>query len=145
MLGQTFGRLTVTEWIGNKERELVWRCVCTCGKTRDVITQYLNSGGVRSCGVCDSPKVEQTDLNVIASKKIFKNNTSGVRGVALNKRTGKWIAKIGFRGKSIHLGTFEDKSDAIQARKEAEEKYFKPMIEKYADRLRLRKENKADT
>jgi len=89
-------------------------------------------------------KVEQTDLNIISSTKPFKNNTSGVRGVHSIKG-GKWGARIGFRGEKIHLGTFENKSDAIQARKAAEEKYFKPMIEKYANRLSPKKETKAKT
>ena len=34
-------------------------------------------------------------------------------------------------GKSIHLGYFDTLEKAIKARKEAEEKYFKPILEKY--------------
>ena len=50
-----------------------------------------------------------------------KSNTSGCIGV--RKRDGMWIAKIGVNNKSIHLGTFLDKRDAIKARKQAERKY----------------------
>ena len=39
-----------------------------------------------------------------------------------------WHAEIGFHGKKIDLGAFKDKEKAIQARKEAEEKYFKLIL-----------------
>jgi hypothetical protein len=38
---------------------------------------------------------------------------------------GKWMARINVNSKPIYLGYFENKEDAIQARKEAEKKYFK--------------------
>lgn len=66
-----------------------------------------------------------------------KNNTSGAKGVSfLPKKSGVrnndgWRAYIVFKGKQIHLGVFDDKEDAIAARKAAEEKYFKPILEKY--------------
>ena len=52
------------------------------------------------------------------------NNTSGVTGVSLYKRTGKWTAGIHINKKHIHLGCFDDFDDAVKARKEAEKKYF---------------------
>jgi len=38
---------------------------------------------------------------------IRKNNTSGYKGVRLQKRTGKWTARITVNWKEIHIGTFE--------------------------------------
>lgn len=52
------------------------------------------------------------------------NNTSGVSGVHFSKRDNKWIARISVNGSRIYLGSFDNKDDAIQARKEAEIKYF---------------------
>ena len=40
------------------------------------------------------------------NSKISSNNTSGYRGVAFNKRTGKWAAVIGYNGKKVHMGLF---------------------------------------
>lgn len=62
--------------------------------------------------------------------KINSKNTSGYKGVSLMKaRPGKrkkdaWRAYITVRGKQINLGIYENKEDAIMARKLAEEKYF---------------------
>lgn len=58
------------------------------------------------------------------NKGIKKNNKSGAVGVCWIKRTNKWQAYIGFNGKRIHLGYFDNFDNAIKARKEAENKYF---------------------
>ena len=36
-----------------------------------------------------------------------------------------------FKGERVLYKNFKSKQDAINARKEAEEKYFKPILEKY--------------
>lgn len=51
-------------------------------------------------------------------------NRRNVKGVYWNKDCNKWNSKIGYNGKSIDLGLYENKDDAIKARKEAEEHYF---------------------
>lgn len=55
--------------------------------------------------------------------KTRKDNNLGVKGIT--KRYNKYIARIKFNGKSIHLGSFSNIEDAIKARKNAEIKYFK--------------------
>lgn len=50
-------------------------------------------------------------------------NTSGVTGVSFHSRIKKWIAVIRVEGKQKHLGTFNLKEDAINARKTAEKQY----------------------
>ena len=54
-----------------------------------------------------------------------KNNTSGYHGVSWAKREQKWRARIKVDGKEKHLGYFNSKDEAIQAKKYAEEKYFR--------------------
>lgn len=46
MTGQVFGRLTVTEYAGDRK----WRCTCSCGNTVDVARQSLIKGRSTSCG-----------------------------------------------------------------------------------------------
>lgn len=54
------------------------------------------------------------------NQRLFSTNTSGVTGVYWMKANQKWHAKIVINRKSIHLGYFDDKDDAIRARKSAE-------------------------
>ncbi len=57
------------------------------------------------------------------NRRIGKNNTSGHIGVYRDKRNGKWNSQIMVNTKCINLGSFNDKSDAIAARAEANIKY----------------------
>jgi hypothetical protein len=58
------------------------------------------------------------------NQNVKTNNTSGVKGVSWSKERRKWETYIGYNGKKINLGRFVNLKDAIQARKEAEIKYF---------------------
>jgi hypothetical protein len=58
------------------------------------------------------------------NRKLGKNNTSGVTGVSWLKKNNVWRARININNKEINLGYFENFSDAVQARINAEEKYF---------------------
>lgn len=51
-------------------------------------------------------------------------NTSGVTGVKWHSRDNIWGAWIRVNHKNMYLGRFENFDDAINARKEAENKYF---------------------
>lgn len=51
-------------------------------------------------------------------------NQDRQEGIGVNKHHGKWRARININNKEIHLGCFENKKDAIAARKEAEKKYW---------------------
>lgn len=68
--------------------------------------------------------------------KIQVNNSSGIRGVSLNKN-GYWESYITFNGKRIHLKISKNMDVAITARLMAEKKYFgdsapqKHLFEKY--------------
>lgn len=52
------------------------------------------------------------------------NNTSGYRGVDWHKQNNKWHARIHVNKRKIHLGYFDTKEEAIEARKQAELEYF---------------------
>ena len=52
--------------------------------------------------------------------RLRSNNTSGQVGVYWLAQRGKWAARLKVDGRVIHLGCFESKKDAVQARKEAE-------------------------
>lgn len=68
---------------------------------------------------CRWASIELQSIN----KGIFKNNTSGSTGVSQTK-TGSYVAYIYHNYGRIHLGTFKQIEDAINARKQAEETYW---------------------
>lgn len=65
-----------------------------------------------------------TKLQNQRNRSLASNNNSGVSGVYFHSGIGKWCASLRIDGKPTHLGTFEDITDAIFARKSAEEKYW---------------------
>lgn len=58
------------------------------------------------------------------------DNKSGVIGVYLEKQTGLWKAYIRVENKQITLGRFSDFFEAVCARKSAENRYYKEVIER---------------
>lgn len=55
--------------------------------------------------------------------KTSRNNSSGYQGVTLYKVTNKFRVNISINNKQIHLGYYNNLSDAVKIRKEAELKY----------------------
>ena len=129
--GQRFGRL-VAQYPSkryDKSGSVVWHCQCDCGNEVDVPYNTLVYANQKSCG-CQKKEHDQklktflthidgTSVDMIKSKKVFSDNTTGFRGVYLIK--GKYVAKIVFQKKAYYLGTYESIEQAAQARKEAEE------------------------
>jgi hypothetical protein len=134
--------LTVLKLIGNG----IWQCQCECGNIAEVRGNDLRTGNTKSCGCLQTEiaqeqgekhvgnilanLVEGTNLGTITAK-LSKNNTSGVKGVFWNSRRQKWEARLMFQGKVHYLGGYDNIEDAAKARREAEEKYHIPIIEKY--------------
>lgn len=50
LTGVVFGRLTAQARGQTQGRKTMWSCVCQCGNTKDVRTDHLTEGKVRSCG-----------------------------------------------------------------------------------------------
>lgn len=155
--GQIYGRLTAIHPTERRDASgsIVWKCECSCGNMSHVSVGALKNGSTQSCGclslevkrelgkesilkVHDFNKknelVEGTLLNSL-NKKVGKNSKSGIKGVHWNNKRRVWVAVIIFKRKSIFLGHYSNVDDAIKARKEAEEKYFHPILEKYGREL----------
>lgn len=65
-----------------------------------------------------------TTFEQAQNKGEYANNTSGIKGVSWDKLRHKWKAYIGVNNKTVHLGLFVDKNEAIKTRLKAELKYF---------------------
>ena len=132
-VGKRFNMLTVTEYAGKKSGMHRWRCVCDCGEETVVGQTLLQSGKTKSCGCLQQTKIKTnmkfvdgtsvTSLEARISRPPIATNTSGYNGVYFNKKNEKWVAQIGFKGKTFYLGSFDDIQDAIKARKRSEEMY----------------------
>jgi len=48
---------------------------------------------------------------------LSSNNTSGIKGISFHKASNKWQAIIQLNGKNKHIGLYNTKEDAIEARK----------------------------
>lgn len=141
LVGKRFGKLTVLKDTGKRYRtksgsaNRIYLCSCDCGNVVEVQGKMLIAEKTRSCGCLfdewlKNDFVESTKITALTMKKSTLN-TSGYKGVSYTKKTKKWKASITFKGIHHYLGSFSNKQDAIDARKEAEEKYFKPILDKY--------------
>lgn len=150
--GQRFGNLVAISPTEKRDTNgsVIWKCKCDCGNITEVSAKNLTAAkgkNTRSCGCAlkdyqrtkgtlilreevKKDCVEGTKINSL-SRKISINNTSGIKGVSWDKRKNKWIAQICFKRTNYNLGYYENIEDAAKARKDAEEKFFKPIIEKY--------------
>ena len=139
--GQKFGRLTAQypSRRYDKSGSVIWRCQCDCGNEVDVSYNDLLYTNRKSCG-CQKREHDQkmpsllthvdgTSLDMIKSKKLSCNNTTGHRGVYFFK--GKYTARIVFQQKKYNLGTYTTMDEAVQARKEAEEVLFDGVVAHY--------------
>lgn len=71
----------------------------------------------------DALKRMEDPRNASAAAK--KQGVAGFRGVATtNSKTSPWRASIMVKGKQLRLGVFKTVEDAIQARLDAEDKYY---------------------
>ena len=100
-------------------RYLMHRVIIECPK--DLYTDHINGNGLdnRRCNLRQATKRENT-LN----RKPRSTNASGKTGVKKSTWKGRWEAYIRVHGKYIHLGSFVEKDEAIQARISAEKVYF---------------------
>jgi len=80
------------------------------------------------CGSCNNNKINNLRLAThsqnLMNRVVGIDNNSGATGVGWNKKSKKWRARINLDCVEKHLGYFTNKEDAIQARNEAEVKYY---------------------
>lgn len=137
--GQRFGKLVVIKELGYN-RVL---CRCDCGNIKEINKSHLLNGDIISCGCkmrknaieARAPKLYKgTDINKISTATATSRSSTGVRGVSYSKSRGRYRASIGFCGQKYDLGYFDTIEEAVAARRRAEEKMYKPLIEEWRER-----------
>lgn len=155
LTGKKFNRLTVLR-LGkrNSSGQIQWECKCDCGNIVFATTTYLKTGHTKSCG-CLSKELaskrlksekfvnarnkyrndiflkDGTSLALISPKKPRKNNSTGVNGVYWDKKIKKYRPRICIANKQISLGCYTNLKEAEAARKKADDKFYKPILDKH--------------
>lgn len=137
LIGRTFNHLKVVGYSYSSGHKTFWNCLCDCGKTTVVRSDYLKNGNTVSCGCIAEQTlnvgrtklkkafVDGTNVIQISPKmKLNSNNKTDVKGVCWSSQKQKYRAQITFKGKVYHLGFYDKLEDAAKARKQAEEKMF---------------------
>ena len=126
--------------IRHSNGSVVWELSCECGNTTYKTINTLKTGKVLSCGCLykltrsDTVKyrkdlVAGTSIsNIVVSKRLRSNNTSGHTGVWHDKKHDRWHAFINFQGEHYNLGTHPTFQSAVKARRAAEERLHDPAI-----------------
>jgi len=149
LTGRRFGRLVVIEDSGERTKNgrIKWLCECDCGNFTKSDSQALRSRESKSCGCIQKEKafINQKTMNkkyqesyrkegtslLNLEQKVQKISKTGIKGVYWRK--DGYVANITIKNQPMYLGFYKNKQDAINAREEAEDKYFKPILEKYAN------------
>ncbi|MFA7157432.1 MAG: hypothetical protein WC123_07070 [Bacilli bacterium] len=107
----------------NQEKEkttlLMHRLITNCPDDMDVDHEFHETWDNRK----DFLRIV-TRSNNCMNRSLHSNNTSGVTGVYWNSKTEKWRAQITVDNNKMQLGSFDNKEDAIEVRKQAELEYF---------------------
>ena len=140
LVGKRFGKLVVVDRSdkrGSRGARTVplWECRCECGNITYKATDTLTNAGLSMCQDCVAKYavsrmreragyVDGTQISRLRSDKLSASNTSGCKGVYFDRQTGKWRARLKFKGKLLNFGSYSNFEDAVRARKQAEEEYF---------------------
>lgn len=154
LVGKRFGKLKVLDVYNEKEKgDYTYRlkCKCDCGNiTHPTLMSVVGkNANVKSCGcVREERGEEMLDSYLFKGTRITNlqmktNSESGIKGVR-KVPSGRYTATIWFQNKKIHLGTFDTKEQAAAARKEAEEKYFKPILKEFNKQAKYKVKIKKD-
>lgn len=148
LTGQRFGRLVVIKRSTQRSANgnALWQCRCDCGKQVVVDSQRLRKHITRSCGCLRNELAKKRSYHNAAFRKtqgnisrlkdangVFfcstkktKRNRTGVIGVSFDQHSGRYVARLRYRGQYVLNQTAATLQEAATLRHRAELKYFKP-------------------
>lgn len=145
LTGQRIGKLTVigrSDKYGSrgKRQTQLWECVCECGAITYKATDTLTNPDISMCQNCAAEYAITrarenlgfeggTQITKIKNRSEASENLSGVRGVYLDRKTGKYRARLKFQGKLYNLGSYILLEDAVKARRRGEEEIFDTFLD----------------
>lgn len=99
LTGEIFGKLTVIGLVQKDSRKTYWYCKCECGNIKQVRSDSLQCGAIKSCGCL---KKEQDKINLgrtthdLSDQKIYKI-WQGIKSRCYNKNNNSYC-NYGERG-----------------------------------------------
>ena len=111
-----------------RELNVRLHCFLMCNTNEELVVDHINRNTLDNRK--ENLRLATMQQNAM-NRSVQPNNTSGIPGVSWRKDRNKWRAFITINGKQKALGLYENKEDAIAARKLAEEKYFGEFAPKY--------------
>lgn len=86
LLGKTFNRLTIIEFVGYKKSKCsssaLWKCLCNCGNIKIIEGRNLTHGRIKSCGclTIEKTKERQTlSYGQAAFNKVYGNYKNQIK------------------------------------------------------------------
>lgn len=123
-----------------KRQTQLWKCQCDCGAITYKATDTLTNPDISMCQDCAAEyAITQaranlgfeggTQITKIKNRSEDSKNLSGVRGVNLDCKTGKYRARLKFQGKLYNLGSYTLLEDAVKARRRGEEEILTDCVQ----------------
>lgn len=124
----------------------MWECRCECGNITYKATDTLTNPDESMCQECHNriaPKkarehagfIGGTQITKITNMKPNATSTTGVRGVYYDKRSGRYRARLKFKGKILNFGSYKTIEEAAAARRSAEQEYYGAFLEEIGQAL----------
>ena len=107
LTGQRFGKLVAKEIVGKDENHrMIWYCECDCGGKKNVSSELLIRGFVKSCG-CMYEEIRQ--FSSVDNSAILEISSSAYQEIK---------NRLGFKGKITceQLDVIEEEVEAIRKR-----------------------------
>ena len=133
LTGQRFGRLTVIEKTGDRDKawNLLWKCKCECGSEVNVITTYLKRGKTKSCGCLHKELLDGKNRKMLEKQlnnpEARKNNLStGIKNICYqpNQWSACYAVKI-VRKNNKYRQSFPTLQVAVRAKEYVLSRYKK--------------------
>ena len=100
LTGRRYGRLTVIKRSSKKGKGTYWLCKCDCGNEKEILSQHLQRGLIRSCGCLRRDVLSSNSTNHGKSKTRIYKEWKGIKERCLNSKNNGF-KNYGGRGITI--------------------------------------------